>query len=67
MWKTFFSKLSGWHLATSQQINFFTDSFQGFWLNEHIPMAVSCFYTKCLKSTCEIVLVYAGWNPVTCS
>ena len=28
--KEFFCKLTGWHLATSLQINFFTDSFQGF-------------------------------------
>ena len=29
-WKSFFSKLAGWHLATSVQINLFTDNFQGF-------------------------------------
>ena len=28
--KEVFCKLTGWHLATSLQINFFTDSFQGF-------------------------------------
>ena len=28
--KSSFRKLAGWHLETSLQINFFTDSFQGF-------------------------------------
>ena len=28
--KGFFRKLAGWHLATSLQINLFTDNFQGF-------------------------------------
>ena len=28
--KEFFRKLAGWHLATSLQINFFTDNFEGF-------------------------------------
>ena len=28
--KAFFCKLAGWHLPTSLQINFLTDSFQGF-------------------------------------
>ena len=40
--------------------------FQEFSWNEHIPMATSLWYTKCLKSNCEIVIVYAGWNPATC-
>ena len=30
VWKSFFRKILGWHLATSLQINFFTNSFQGF-------------------------------------
>ena len=30
-------------------------------------MATSRSYTKCLKSTCEIVIVYAGWYPATCT
>ena len=30
MWKSFFCKLTGWHLATLLQINFFTYTFQGF-------------------------------------
>ena len=28
--RVFFGKLAGWHLATSLEINFFTDNFQGF-------------------------------------
>ena len=30
VWKSFFRKLADWHLAASLQINFFTDSFQGY-------------------------------------
>ena len=30
MERVFFRKLAGWHLATSLQINLFTDNFQGF-------------------------------------
>ena len=30
-------------------------------------MATSRSYTKCLKSTCEIVIVYAGWYRATCT
>ena len=54
--------LADWPLTTSLRINFFMDSFQGFWLNEHLPMVICCFYTN----SCEIVTVYAGWNPRTC-
>ena len=39
----FFGKLAGWHLVTSQRINLFTDNFQGFWLNEHLAMAILLF------------------------
>ena len=46
--RVFFSKFSGWQLATSLRINIFTDNFQKFWLNEHLPMVTSRFYTKCL-------------------
>ena len=28
VWKSFFRKLAGWHLATSWQNNLFTDNFQ---------------------------------------
>ena len=44
-----------------------TDKFQGPRLNKHLPMATSLSYTKCLKSTCEIVIVYADWNPAPCT
>ena len=30
VWKSFFCKLLGWHLATSVRINFFTENFQRF-------------------------------------
>ena len=30
VWKSFIRKLADWYLATSLQINVFTDSFQGF-------------------------------------
>ena len=30
-------------------------------------MATPHSYTKCLKSNCEIVVVYAGWDPATCT
>ena len=59
-----FCKLAGWHLVTSQRINLFIDNFQGFWLIEHLPMASSGSYTNNFKSTCEIVAVCAGWNPL---
>ena len=62
LWKRFFRKLAGWYLATSLRINFFTDEFYGFWSNQHFPVTTSRSYTKCLKSTCEIVIVYAGRN-----
>ena len=47
--------------------NFLTDSFRGFWLNEHLPMATSPSYTKCWKSTCRVVISYAGWYPAICT
>ena len=53
--KFVFLKLAGLHLATS-----LTNNFPGFWLNKHLPMATSSSYTKCLKGTCEIVIVYSG-------
>ena len=59
----FFCKLAGWHLADSLRIDFFTDNFQGFGLNDNIPMATSRNCAKCLKNTCEINIVYACWNP----
>ena len=55
--RVFFRKLAGQHPATSLRINFFTDNFQGFRLNEHRPMAISRSCAKCLKSTCEIVFI----------
>ena len=63
----FLCKFAGWNLATLLRINFFTNNFQGFWLNEHLPMATSRSCTKYLKSTCERVMVYADWKPVTCA
>ena len=39
--ETFFRKLTGWHLATSLEINLFTDNLQGFWVNERLRMATS--------------------------
>ena len=61
----FFCKLEGWHHAESLWIEFFTDNFQGFGLNDNIPMATSRNCAKCLKNTCEINIVYACWNPAT--
>ena len=55
--RVFFCKLAGQHPATSLRINFFTDNFQGFRLNEHRPMAISRSCAKCLKSTCEVVFI----------
>ena len=67
MWKSFYCKLAGWVLPNLLQINFFTDNFQGFWLNEILLLTISRCYSKCLKSTtCEIVIVHAGWNSATC-
>lgn len=63
--KFFFRKLAGWDLTTLLQINFFTDNFRWFWLNEHLRMATSPSHTKYLKSTGKIVIVYAGWNPAS--
>ena len=37
--KSFFRKLADWHLTSSLRINFFTNNIQGFWLNEHLPVA----------------------------
>ena len=61
VWKSFFRKLTGWHLATSLQINFFTDNFQKFQWNELLRMATSRSCIKCLKSTCEIVFYTILW------
>ena len=36
--KLFFRKLAGWHLATSLEINLFTDNFQ---VNERLRMTTS--------------------------
>ena len=55
--RAFICKFAGWHLTTSQWLNFFTDNLRGFWLSEHHPMATSCSYIKCLKSTFEIVII----------
>ena len=65
--RVFFHKLAGWYLATLLPVNFFTDSFSEFWLIEHLLMANSRSYTKCLKSTSEIVIVYNDWNPAICT
>ena len=59
--RAFFHELAGWHLAASVQINFFTDYFQRFSVNERLRMATSCSCTKCLKSTCEIVFHCVCW------
>ena len=67
VWKSFFCKLADWHLSPLLQINFFTDGFQEYWLNEHLPMATCRSYTKWLKSICEMAIVYTGWNPATCT
>ena len=42
----FFRNIVGWHLGTSLQINFFTDSFQGF---QGLRRATCCSCIKCLK------------------
>ena len=60
-------KLAGWHLPKLLRINFFIDNFQGFWLNEHILIATSRSYKKCLKIVCKIVILYDGWNLATCT
>ena len=40
MWKSFFRKLAGWHIATSLRINLFTANFQGFILSKWTPSNV---------------------------
>ena len=41
-------------------------NFQGFQVNEHLWVATSRSFIKCLKSNCEIVFtVSAGWNSAT--
>ena len=57
MWESFFHKLAGWHLATSLQINFSTDNFQEFKVNERLQMATSSCCTKCLKITSEVAFL----------
>ena len=49
VWKKFSRKLACWHLATSLQINFFIDNFQGFQVNECLQMATSRSCKKRLK------------------
>ena len=41
VWKRFFCILPVWHLAISVRINFFSDNFQRFLVNEHLWMATS--------------------------
>ena len=68
VWKSFFRKFADWHLATSLPINFFTDNFQGFWINEGLQMVSSHSCIKYLKSTCEMLFTGSGgWNSATCS
>ena len=49
MWKRFFRKLAGWHLATSLWINLFTDNFQGFWARRKFSRVArySLKFTRC--------------------
>ena len=54
--RVFFNKLVGWNSSTELRITFFKDNFQGFWLNEHLPMATSRSCKNCLKSTGESFL-----------
>ena len=57
MWDSFFHKLADWHLATSLQINFSTDNFQEFKVNERLQMATSSCCTKCLTITSEVAFL----------
>ena len=49
MWKRFFRKLAGWHLATSLWINLFTDNFPGFWARRKFSRVArySLKFTRC--------------------
>ena len=47
-------------LATSLRINVFRDTFRRFRLNEHLPTDTYLSYTKCMRSTCKMFIVYAG-------
>ena len=52
VWKSLICKLAGWHLETSLQINFFADSFQGFYVSFKILMTsngYSLFLYKMLE------------------
>ena len=48
--------IPGWNSSNELRITFFKDNFQGFWLNEHLPMATFRSCIKCLKSTSQSFL-----------
>ena len=56
--RVFFCKVAGQHLATSLQINFFTNSFHGFYVNERLRMPT---FRSCLKSVYETVFYCIWW------
>ena len=53
--RVFFHERTGCYVTTSIQIKSFADNFQEFQLNKHLRMATFRSWTKCLKSTYEIV------------
>ena len=72
VWKSFFCKLAIWNLATSLQINFFTDlNFQGFKVSFKILTItngyMSFLYKMLEKHLWHSFLLFGGWNSATCT
>ena len=71
VWKSFFRKIAGWHLATSLQINFFTDSFQGLLVSFKILTSSNGYLSflykmleKHLWNSFLLYLVVEIWNKL---